>query len=505
MAELRVDSMGFPPDKSSLSAARFQFHCLYILENGRDAYIGETKDIWQRCNDHRKPGDQCSQYKFKRIHILTGINFDETPAKHLETLLIRLMRADGKFRVHNTKTEWQHYYRKNEFELRFDQVWLELERLGLVKHKEFQDVLNLSQYKFSPGMPLTQAQHEALTSIVHTMDSGETLPHADGFLPRPILISGDPGTGKTVVATSLFYYLRTHEPYKNMKIALVYAETSTRAEIQEVFKSVPGLWKKDVVSPIKVTKENYDIVICDEAQRLRRPKNAGRFYTCKIRSVNSRLNLEDESTELDWLLSRSKYLILFYDSKQSVAPSDTPKENFDKQFYEEHRGVRPIALQEQMRIRAGEKYVPYVYSILYQTTRRVRRFGNYDFRLFLSFDDMFKRMRELENSVGLCRLCVGYAWKWVARDDPSRPDIQLGNTDIWWNRQTGGWLHNPEAKDEMGSIYTLAGLDLNYAAVVIGPELFYDPADKRIKVDRSKLYDKKVKMWKATKSCCITS
>ena len=48
-------------------------------------------------------------------------------------------------------------------------------------------------------------------------------------------------------------------------------------------------------------------------------------------------------------------------------------------------------------------------------------------------------------------------------------------------------------KEEMGSIYTLPGLDLNYVAVVIGPELYYDLKDNCIKVDRSHLYDNKVK------------
>ena len=83
---------------------------------------------------------------------------------------------------------------------------------------------------------------------------------------------------------------------------------------------------------------------------------------------------------------------------------------------------------------------------------------------------------------------------WTAKEKPDIPDIQIENTGIFWNKQTVGWLRNQSSKEEMGSIYTLPGLDLNYAAVVIGPELYYDPADNRIKVDRSHLYDKTVKV-----------
>ncbi len=186
------------------------------------------------------------------------------------------------------------------------------------------------------------------------------MPHKDGYLPRPILISGDPGTGKTVVATSLFYYLRTQKAYQNLKIGLVYASSTTRSEIQEVFKTVPGLRKKDVISPIAVAKGGYDIVICDEAHRLRQAKNAGQRYNGMIKQMNRTLSLDDSSDELDWLLNFSKYQIFFYDVKQSVSPSDITEKSFAGRLDMNKRGYRPIELREQMRILAGNEYVPYI-------------------------------------------------------------------------------------------------------------------------------------------------
>ncbi len=493
MADIVIKTFDYSTSDYDSWVLPYDYHSLYILENGKDAYIGETKDVKARSKEHKNPKDVCYGYAFSRIHILSGMTFEETPAKHFETLLIRLMRADGKFHVLNKKVEWQYYFRKTEFELCFDRVWHELEKLGLVRHKEFQSVLNLSTYKFSPGVPLTQAQHNTLTSIVHTIDSKETLPHKKGSRSRPILISGDPGTGKTVVATSLFYYLRTHEAYKNLKIGLVYASSATRSEIQEVFKSVPGLRKKDIISPIAVARENYDIVICDEAQRLRQAKNAGRYYSGMLRKMNKNLGLDESCDELDWILKHSKYQVLFYDEKQSVCPSDITKESFETRMRINEQGFRPIELNEQLRIRAGKEYVPYIYDILYQRVSEAKQFHEYDFKLFSSFDAMCERMKEKERIVGLCRLCGGYAWKWN-KDTPDIPDIRIQNTSIWWNKQTSGWLRNPKAKEEMGSIYTLPGLDLNYTAVVIGPELYFDSESNRIKVDISHFYDNKVKL-----------
>lgn len=108
-------------------------------------------------------------------------------------------------------------------------------------------------------------------------------------------------------------------------------------------------------------------------------------------------------------------------------------------------------------------------------------------------EHMFRVLNEKDEIYGMCRLCSGYAWEWTSKNDPSHPDIVLDGTEIWWNRQTGKWLRNPEAKLEMGSIYSLVGLDLNYAAVVIGPDLYYDRADQKIKVNKKHYFDNKVK------------
>lgn len=198
----------------------FDFHCVYILENGREAYIGESKDSTRRAREHtgQAVSNLNRQYHFTRMHVITGNLAEETPAKHYENLLIKLMKVDGKFTIVNrNEGERQHYYRKNEFELYFDKLWLQLESKNLVKIKEFEVIINSSSYKYSPYTALTEAQQNTLAAIMHVIDSGETAPHRPDFENRPILIKGDAGTGKTLVATSLFYHLRNSVRYKDKK------------------------------------------------------------------------------------------------------------------------------------------------------------------------------------------------------------------------------------------------------------------------------------------------
>ncbi len=471
----------------------YHYHYLYILENGTSAYIGETNDIRIRSIQHRTKGDRCYPYHFQRIHVITGQRISETPAKHYETLLIQLMRIDQKFHICNSSPGTRTFYAdKNAFELGFDLLWPKLANCGLVRHKEFQAILNTTEYKYSPFTKLTSSQQQALESTVNALLCSDAQRQRDATHTRPILIEGDAGTGKTVVAASLFYYLKRHPIAGKERVGLVYANPATRKELQAVFRCVPGGYAKDVICPLAVTKAHYDIIICDEAQRLRRNRNLG-MYTAQFRQGNQRLGLEQDCNELDWLLSNSDNQVLLYDKKQIATAADIFPSQFHIRLDIDHGGIRPVALNEQRRIRAGQLYVPYIYDILFQRAEASVSFPNYEFKLFRSFRAMYDALWKKEDDMGLCRLCSSYAWKWTSKSDPDQPDIVLDGVNIWWNRQTGGWLRNPDAKHEMGSIYSIVGLDLNYAAVVIGPDLYFDRTDQKVKVNKKCFFDNKVK------------
>lgn len=124
-------------------------------------------------------------------------------------MLIKLMEIDQKFHVRNTEPGVRTFYHsKNEFELGFDQLWQKLAEKGLVSHMEFKTILNSSEYKYSPFTRLTPLQQEALESTINALHCSDSQKQRDAKHTRPILIKGDAGTGKTVVAASLFYHLK---------------------------------------------------------------------------------------------------------------------------------------------------------------------------------------------------------------------------------------------------------------------------------------------------------
>lgn len=468
------------------------YHCVYILENGTDAYIGETLVATIRAHQHI---NKYRDLDFKRMYVITSDLMEETPAKHYERLLIRLMKVDGLFNIVNGNDGYKtHYQRKNEFELYFDGLWEQLLKNGLVKNKTFRFILNSNTYKYSPYTTFTHEQINALTYIVNVLNSGEIEPYSKKYKRRPILINGSAGTGKTVVATSLFHYLKNDNDYKNKKIALVVANEQMRNILKDVFQETgEGLRKEDVVSPIELTKRKYDIIICDEVHALRRGENLV-FYKKHFEAGNNRLGFDNTHNELDWIFKQSDCQILFYDEKQIVKRSDIrDKYVKEKISNNKQRGFRPIKLQAQMRNKAGDAYINYIYDILYQRTVGKQSFDKFDFKLFISFDEMRKEILEKEERYGLSKLCGGYAWKWVSKDDPSKSDITIEDKNIRWNRDKKKWIGNIDSKTEMGSIYTLRGLDLNYVGLVIGPDLYFDKEDNQIKVNKSSLYSNDVK------------
>ncbi|MCC8146020.1 MAG: DUF2075 domain-containing protein, partial [Bacteroidales bacterium] len=235
------------------------------------------------------------------------------------------------------------------------------------------------------------------------------------------------------------------------------------------------------------------IIICDEVHALRRYKNLV-FYKRHFEEGNNRLNLDNSHNELDWILEQSEYQILFYDEKQMVKGSDISDEYVkEKIHYNEQRGFRPVKLKTQMRSNAGDAYINYIYDILYQRTIQKQSFENYDFKLFASFGLMRNEISYQEDRYGLSKLCGGYAWKWVSKKDITKPDIVIEGEEIRWNRDKKKWIGNMDSKHEMGSIYTLRGLDLNYVGLVIGPDLYFDKKDNLIRVNKKSLFSNEVK------------
>jgi DUF2075 family protein len=143
-----------------------------------------------------------------------------------------------------------------------------------------------------------------------------------------------------------------------------------------------------------------------------------------------------------------------------------------------------------MRVRAGEDYIEYARALVSDEPPASRRdFGDYELVLFEDFAAMHDAIRAKDAAEGLARCVAGYAWPWPSKTDASAFDIELDGCKLRWNVTAIDWIDSPGSLEEMGSIHTVQGYDLNYCGVVIGPDLSLDPMTNRLRFNRSSYFD----------------
>jgi DUF2075 family protein len=276
-----------------------------------------------------------------------------------------------------------------------------------------------------------------------------------------------------------------------------------RNSIKKVFKKTPGLSPAMVMTAFEVgeSNEHFDLLVVDESHRLnQRANQPSGVQNKKFQMITETLFGADDKTktQLDWIRAKSTHQILLLDAAQSVRPADLPPESLSLLVESARSTSRHYPLATQMRVQAGADYVGYIRRILgsagaVSQPTRPETFEGYDLRLFDSVADMHKEVRRMDAEVGLSRLLAGFAWAWKTKSDKNAYDIELSDIQLRWNSTQTDWIASSASLDEVGSIHTVQGYDLNYAGVIIGPDLRYDAAEGRLMVDRAQYFDVKGK------------
>ncbi|GAB6092952.1 DUF2075 domain-containing protein [Furfurilactobacillus curtus] len=347
---------------------------------------------------------------------------------------------------------------------------------------------NSALAKLAPDQPLSPQQSElvkkALTFCIQRLQTGS-------FKPGIFTIRGEAGTGKSVVLSHLFNTLQAaartdpQSPfYQTNNIFLV-----NHPEILKVYKELagplPNLRKKDFDRPTSFINRSHkqhtraDIIIVDEAHLLL--------------SRPDRYNNFDQQNQLCELLKLAKVVIIVFDANQVLKT---------KSFWNTHRlrqliGSIPHAdfeLHEQFRMHADSSVVDWINAF---TSRQLLPLplhqGQYDLQIFDDAQTMYQQIRNKNEQMGLSRIVAtsGYPSKL----DGGQHFVTAGHFKLPWdqyNYQTTAWAEKASTINEVGSIYTVQGFDLNYVGVIIGPPFDYNPVTDRLIVDPSRVTDPEV-------------
>jgi DUF2075 family protein len=519
MTDYKIDKFPFDSESISFWAEAEQLGAnwpvVYTLSNDKEIYVGETLSAVGRLSQHLSSSNK---QQLSQVQIILNERFNKSVCLDLESQLIQYLAADGKHLVLNANSGIRdaNYFDREKYQESFKELFERMVQEGLLS-RSVPDIVNSNLFKFSPFKAITLEQAAALSGIlervVQDLKSGEE---------SQLVVQGDPGTGKTIVAIYLMKLLRDisratddelleddsifaefftpeiTELFGGLRIGLVVPQQALRKTLQVVFTQTPGLDKNMVLTPFDVaeSREDFDLLIVDEAHRLgQRANQPSAMQNKKFTDLNIKLfGVDDKSkTQLDWIQKRSRHQLLLLDTAQSIRPGDLPLETTQNVLENAKKSEAWFHLASQMRVMGGTSYLEFVKEIFSSCNSDSKSFSGYDLRFFDSFTEMRSEVLRLDQKHGLSRLLAGYAWEFKTRKHPELFDIEIEGIQMRWNQTVTDWVSSPTSPQEVGSIHTIQGYDLNYAGVIIGNDIGYDVNSQKIFLRRDNYFDTKGK------------
>lgn len=345
-----------------------------------------------------------------------------------------------------------------------------------------------------PNKNLTKQQQAVFDQILDFCQDNWTN-HTKGIYQ----LNGDAGTGKSVILTKLF--LTLEQAAKNNNSDLQGTNNFflvNHPELLKVYQDNAGeyddLRKNRFLRPttfinrLNKLGQQADIVVIDEAHLLL--------------SESDRYNNFDQQNQLEEIIKLSKVVIFVYDQRQVLTMKSFWSQNIIQNLVDKMSlRYQTSTLTTQMRMQAPTNIIDWIDKLTNDlkvdpvkiTQNDPDYLGgmqeDYDFRIFEDAQKMYQKLIEKNNNFGKSRIVA-------TADYPSTLDgkkhyVTEGEFHLPWDQYNYSkvtWAEKPDTINEIGSIYTVQGFDLNYVAVIIGPSIQY-VGDGKIAVNIEKYED----------------
>ncbi len=343
------------------------------------------------------------------------------------------------------------------------------------------DNSNAADNKLAPTKQLTDEQSRLVEQIKQF-----AIDHLNDDTHAVFTIYGDAGTGKSVILSKLFYDIQqmAHEKSSSLYQTNNYFLVN-HPEILKVYKKMAGsqdnVLKKNFNRPTSFINQNdknhqnVDITIIDEAHLLlSRGDHYNNFYY---------------DNQLSEIIKRSQITILVFDHRQVLRT---------KSFWNLerlHHIIDPYTngeyhLTHQFRMTASDSLVKWINTFTdgKLTPLPADAKKDYDFRIFDNAEEMRKAIFARNKEVGLSRIVSTSGYPSTldgGKHYVTEPEFKMP----WdqYNYTQTPWAEIPETVNEVGSMFTCQGFDLNYVGVILGPPIYLDGDD--VHVEMSKFTD----------------
>jgi DUF2075 family protein len=301
---------------------------------------------------------------------------------------------------------------------------------------------------------------------------------------RVLIISGGPGTGKSVISINALARLTG----QRLNARYVTPNAAPRAVFESRLKKIFA--KADLRSLFsgsgsftETSAESFDALIVDEAHRLK--MKSGMFKNLGENQVKE-------------IIKSAHTSVFFIDEAQKVTWSDVGEIS----MIEEQAGlagaiVERLELTSQFRCGGSDDYMAWLDETLgaHADTAHYFSLDKFDFQIFDSPTELHNVIKEKNKINNKSRVVAGYCWDWISQKKPELSDIKIDEFGYkaTWNLTSDGseWIISPKSVEEVGCIHTCQGLEVDYIGVIIGRDLIAidgilktDPS-ARAKTDKS--------------------
>ncbi|AVK64335.1 DNA replication initiation protein [Lactobacillus sp. CBA3606] len=333
--------------------------------------------------------------------------------------------------------------------------------------------LSAATFKLTATAALSPAQQQLEHALLTFITTHLAQPTTGLFV-----IHGDAGTGKSAVLAAAFSRLQalsrseTPNALQGTDNYLVVNHNEMLKIYKRLAGSAPDLRKKDFQKPtplinrLSKTDHQADVVFIDEAHLLlTQPDRYNRF---------------NGQNQLAELIKHSRVVVLVFDSHQ-VLKLKSYWQAADLQPFLAQYPHETFNLDEQFRVTGNAQVVNWIDQFTQGHLLPQPVDANFDFRIFADGQPMYDLIRQRDQQVHLARLIATADFPYVVNHGTWY--VTAGHLKLPWdkvNLTDDPWALRPETLNEVGSIYTIQGFDLNYAGVILGPSVGYDAATDRV-------------------------
>lgn len=282
-----------------------------------------------------------------------------------------------------------------------------------------------------------------------------------------IIITGGPGTGKSVLAINVLARciidLNLNASYitKNMAPRKCYANLLAKGNAKKLINL-----QKAIQSPWCLPSTVYnglDVGIYDEAHRMQRKP----------------YQYHGEDMLLD-AIKAAKVSVFFVDEDQRITVNDRYDVNTIVEYAKKEGAVvhKPYELSSQFRCDGSDGYISFLNHMLElkPTANTAFEFNNLSVRIFDDPNELREELRKKNAINNKSRMIAGYCYDWNVKNGRGEWDIELehGFKAKWNLENDDHWAVNPNSFEEIGCIHTCQGMEFDYVGVFIGKDLYYD-------------------------------